>query len=66
MTQNKTNFISTLQQEAKKQSSLNETRILPKSLDPLTALIGNYPWQVLLAASGITAFLLEIFGHALI
>lgn len=62
MVQNTSHFIHTLQQEAKQQSSLSQTRILPESLDPLSALIGNYPWQVLLTISGLTAIVVEVLG----
>jgi hypothetical protein len=33
---------------------LETHRLLPRQLDPLTSLIGNYPWQILLISSGIT------------
>jgi hypothetical protein len=62
MVQNTSSFITTLQQEAKKQSSLNQTRVFPQSLDPLTALVGNYPWQTVFILSGLTAVFLEIIG----
>lgn len=53
-------FLHQLQHLAAKQAVLNEKRFLPKQLDIVSALVGNYPWQVLIIVSGLTAFLLEI------
>lgn len=54
-------FIHKLQLQAKKQSGLYRQQFLPKQMDFVTALVGNYPWQILFLASLITAFLLEFF-----
>ncbi len=48
-------FLSNLEHQASLQAKLNSSRLLPKQLDSITSLIGNYPWQTLLAISGITA-----------
>lgn len=48
-------FLDQLEQEAQKQSHLAQTRLLPRQLDWLTSLVGTYPWQTLLVASGVTA-----------
>ncbi len=61
MPKTKNQFITKLQQEAKLQARLNEERLLPRQLDPLTSVIGNYAWQVLMALSFISALALEIF-----
>jgi hypothetical protein len=66
MVQNTSHFITTLQREAKRQSSLNQTRFFPQSLDPFTALVGNYPWQILLVLSGITAIVVELAGYVVV
>lgn len=52
-------FLVKLQAEAKLQARLHEQRILPHQVDWLTSLIGRYPWQVLLVASGLTAVVVE-------
>jgi hypothetical protein len=52
-------FIERLQEEAALQSRLHSQRLLPKQLDSLTSLVGNYPWQVILVVSGLTALILE-------
>jgi hypothetical protein len=52
---NKQLFLQQLQQQAAKQAVLQQHRFLPKQLDVATALIGNYPWQVLAIISGLTA-----------
>ena len=51
-------FLHQLQQQAAKQAVLQEKRLLPKQFDFASALVGNYPWQVLIIVSGLTAFLL--------
>jgi hypothetical protein len=53
-------FLDQLQLQAKKQAKLHETRLLPRQLDSITSFVGNYPWQVLLALSGITALVIEL------
>lgn len=55
-------FLAKLQDEAALQARLNSQRLLPKQLDPLTSLIGNYTWQVLLVVSLISAVLVESYG----
>lgn len=52
-------FLEKLQTEAKLQSRLNTTRFFPPQLDKITSFIGKYPWQVILAVSGLTAFSIE-------
>lgn len=54
------NFIAKLEQEAARQAELSRRRWLPPQLDSLTSFIGNYPWQVLLVISGVTALVVEI------
>lgn len=54
-------FISLLQDQAKKQSMLHAKRLLPKRIDPLTSFIGNYPWQVILFLSIVGSIAWEIF-----
>jgi hypothetical protein len=53
-------FLQQLQQQAAKQALLNQKRFLPKQLDFVSALVGNYPWQVLIIVSGLTAVILEV------
>jgi hypothetical protein len=55
-------FLQKLQAEASFQADLHRTSVLPKQLDPLTALVGHYPWQVILVASGLMALLLELLS----
>jgi|GEM_PF-1749535 len=50
-------FLQQLQEQAKLQSHLSTSRVLPKQLDPLSTFIGNCPWQIILVLSGVTAFL---------
>jgi len=52
------NFIAQLEKEAQKQAVLHENRLLPRQLDWLTTIIGNYSWQVILTLSLITAAIL--------
>lgn len=54
-------FISVLQDQAKKQSRLHEERLLPKNVDWLTSMIGNYPWQFILALALIGAIGWQLF-----
>lgn len=49
-------FLKELKKQAHLQSTLHTHRFFPRQLDPFTSFIGNYPWQVLLISSGITAF----------
>lgn len=44
-------FLTVLQEQAEKQSQLYKTRILPKNVDWITSMIGNYPWQFILVLS---------------
>ncbi len=62
MVQNTAHFLHTLQQEAKRQSPLSQSRFFPQPLDPVMAFIGNYPWQTVLVLSGVTAVILELMG----
>ena len=65
MTSNPTSnsdFLKQLQVQAKKQAQLEKRRILPKKLDWFGSLVGNYPWQVILTVSGLTAFAIEFMG----
>lgn len=50
-------FISLLQDQARKQSGLNRHRLLPKKMDAVTSVVGNYPWQVILTLSLVGAWL---------
>jgi hypothetical protein len=52
-------FLNRLQAEAALQSQLHQRRFLPHQLDGLTSLIGNYPWQIILVVSGVTALFME-------
>ena len=58
MTEN--TFIKQLQEQAQKQAQLHQKRLLPRQLDVITSFIGNYPWQVILVLSGITALMIEL------
>ena len=49
------NFIIQLEKEAQKQAILHENRLLPRQLDWLTTMVGNYAWQVILILSLLTA-----------
>lgn len=50
-------FVRTLQRQAKLTATLNATSLLPNSLSPVTAFIGNYSWQTLLMASFLAAWI---------
>jgi len=52
-------FLEKLKSEAKLQSRLNTTRFFPEQLDKITSFIGKYPWQVIVAVSGVTALSIE-------
>lgn len=52
-------FLEQLQQQAQKQAVLHEKRVFPRQLDWLTSLVGNYPWQILLVVSLLTALVIE-------
>ncbi|MDH5533210.1 MAG: hypothetical protein OEX81_02145 [Candidatus Pacebacteria bacterium] len=54
-------FVSVLQRQAKEQSRLHEERLLPKNVDWLTSMIGNYPWQFILVLSVIGALVWQVF-----
>lgn len=58
--QNNQKFLEKLQEEARLQAKLNTRRFLPQQLDTLTSFVGNYPWQVILTASGLTALAIEL------
>lgn len=53
-------FLLQLESQAKKQAVLHEKRILPRQLDRFTALVGNYPWQIILMVSFLTAVAIEL------
>lgn len=53
-------FLAKLQEEAALQAKLEHHRLIPPQLDFITSIIGRYPWQVLLALSGITALIIEV------
>ena len=53
-------FLEQLQHQAQKQAVLHEKRLLPRQLDWLTSLVGNYPWQILLGLSFVTALVFEL------
>ncbi len=53
-------FLTKLQIQAKMQSRLEKSRILPHQADGLASFVGRYSWQTLLAASLITTILLEV------
>lgn len=52
-------FLAFLETEADFQAKLHQNRVLPRGLDAVSALIGKYPWQILLISSGISAVLFE-------
>lgn len=53
-------FVSLLQEQAQLQSKLNKERLLPREVDWVTSLIGNYPWQFILVISVIGAVIWEV------
>lgn len=53
-------FLNKLQAQAELQARLNNRRFLPEQLDEVTSFIGRYPWQVLLAVSGLTSLGIEV------
>jgi len=55
----KDDFITRLQQEAKFQAKLNQSRLLPKQLDYIVGFLARNSWQVIVLASGVTALLIE-------
>lgn len=48
-------FIQKLQSEVLFQSQLEQKKLLPEKLDGLGRVVASYPWQTILAVSGITA-----------
>lgn len=60
-TKNTTDFLAFLEKEAAFQAKLHKNRYLPKAIDGLSALVGRYSWQVVLAASGLTALVIELW-----
>lgn len=62
MNSNQPAFLQKLQTEAKKQAKLQDSSLLPKKLEPLAAVIANYPVQTLLFLSLLTAFILELIN----
>jgi len=58
MAKNQT-FLKELEAVAQQQAKLNQQRLLPSQLDWFGSLVGNFPWQVLLLASLITAVFLK-------
>jgi len=60
MNKTERDFLKALQAQAAKQSLIHTKRLLPEQLDFFTSFIGRYPWQVMLASSGLVAVLLEI------
>jgi hypothetical protein len=54
-------FVSLLQEQAQLQSKLNKERLLPRNVDWMTSLIGNYPWQFILVISVCGAVIWEVF-----
>jgi len=55
----KDDFIIRLQQEAKFQAKLNQSRLLPKQLDYIAVFLARNSWQVIVFVSGLTALLIE-------
>lgn len=55
----KSDFLNQLQKQAAKQAVLQEKRLLPKQFDFISAFVGNYPWQVLIIVSLLTAAVLS-------
>lgn len=53
-------FLETLQAQAQQQAQLHQRKLLPKQVEGFTALVGSYPWQILLFLSGLTALLFEV------
>lgn len=53
-------FITKLQKQAKIQSKLEKTRLLPRRIDSLASLVARYPWQTILLASALTTLLVEV------
>jgi hypothetical protein len=56
----KTDFLHQLQTQAELQSSIEQSSVLPHSLDRVNTWIGNHAWQFLLLASGVSALILNI------
>lgn len=59
---NNDEFLKKLQNEAKLQKSLNQTRLLPKQLDFITSFIGNYSLLSILILTTFTVIFLEFLG----
>ncbi len=53
-------FLNKLQHQAQKQAVLHEKRFLPRQLDWIASLIGNYAWQIILLLSFSTAVIIEL------
>ncbi len=53
-------FLQKLQEQAELQARLNTHRFFPAQMDGITSFIGRYPWQVLLAVSGLTSLGIEV------
>jgi hypothetical protein len=53
-------FLLQLERQAAKQAALENNRFFPKQLDVFTAFVGTHAWQVVCAASLVTAAILEV------
>lgn len=53
-------FVKQLQQEAKLQKKLYETRIIPKQFDPITSFIGENALATLFGLAVVSAIFLEL------
>lgn len=49
-------FVQTLQSFAQRQSKLQNTSVFPPIFNPVTTMIGQYPWQSLLVLSFFTSW----------
>jgi hypothetical protein len=58
--QKQTEFLQRLEKEAKLQSSLHRSHLLPQWAQGLARVVAAYPWQVVLVLSGITAIGMEL------
>ena len=54
----KKSFLQELQTHAKRQSKLQDSSVIPSFAYPLTAFIGEKPWQSLLLSSFLVSWIL--------
>lgn len=57
------NFLKKLQNEARQQQKLYNSRILPKAFDPITSFIGENTFLVIIFLSFFSAVIVEMIKN---